>query len=57
MLLYLFIYNPEDSLTCAVYIRRRKSGASLVEISEGMSELQVYTQNENNLKTVCASPS
>ena len=35
----MYLLNPEESLTCAVYIRRRKAGASLVEINEGMSEL------------------
>ena len=31
--------NPEDYLSCTVYISRRNTGASLVEIIEGISEL------------------
>ena len=54
----MYLFNPEDCLSCTVYIRRRNVGASLVEINEGMTEIyiyiyiyildkQVYTQNEN----------
>ena len=46
----VFLLNPEDCLSCTVYICRRNVGASLVEINKGMCELvdkQVDTQNEN----------
>ena len=46
----MYLFNPEDSLSCAVYIRRRNVGASLIEINKGMSKLldkQVDTQNKN----------
>ena len=44
--------NPENCLTCTVYVHRRTVGASLAdsEINKEMSELldnQVDTQNEN----------
>ena len=35
----MYLLYPEDCLTCAVYIYRRKTGASLFEINEGMREL------------------
>ena len=46
----MYLFNPEDCLSCSYSIHRRNVSASLIEINEGKSELldkQVDTENEN----------
>ena len=54
----MYLFNPEDCLSCTVYIGRN-IGVSLIEINEGMSELldkQIDTENENKISGIHASP-
>ena len=47
----MYLLNPEDFMSCTVYVHRRNVGANLFEINEGMSEKllnkQIDTQNKN----------